>query len=93
MNKATHVEILGVQIPLRGLAFVTSTPPSPLRAGIDQMMAEDYRDIVSTLKTPDVFTRIAERKGTVIPISAGVNRRFFTYDTFTKSTPDLKPWE
>ena len=72
----THVEILGVQIPLRGLAFVTSTPPRPyilFREWVDRAMLKALFD-----PTPP-FIKMAERK--VIPIDAKISRPFFQYTT------------
>ena len=87
MSSRTHVEILGVQIPLVGLAFVTSTPPCPIVAAFkratDALVARDWEDILGFLKDPSAFQKIAERK--VIPIDAGRRRQLFQYHTEAKS--------
>lgn len=85
MNKATHVEILGVQIPLHTLASVTSSPY--VFCGLT---VNDLREIVRQLSSRDVmpFKAIAERK--VIPIDSGVRRQFFTYPVDSSKAPLYK---
>lgn len=48
MTKADHIEILGVQIPLRTLAYVTSTAPDVIHATINS-----YEDRYS-YSSPDI---------------------------------------
>ena len=77
----THVEILGVQIPLRGLAFVTSTPPQSVWATISSYQNRYSVSSPGIAKAIAAFNKAAEGKKTlkVIPITAGVNRQFFSY--------------
>ena len=77
MSSRTHVSILGVQIPLRTLASVTSTPSSSLLrlywSELDSAILKGCFD----LNPP--FVQLAERSPVRLPVHAGINRQFFTY--------------
>ena len=80
MSSRTHVEILGVQIPLAGLAFVTSTPYYLSRLYWNEL---DSAILKSCFDLNPPFAQLAERK--VIPIDAGRRRQLFQYHTEAKS--------
>ena len=93
MKSRTHISILGVQIPLLGLAYVTSTPPTCIIATIGS-----YEDRYS-YSSPDIaeaiadFEKAPEHPNGYLPTKAGRSYQFFNYSLLTKPTPDLKPWE
>jgi hypothetical protein len=89
MSSRTHVEILGVQIPLVGLAFVTSTPPSNLSRLYWSELDSAILKGCFNLNPP--FAQLAERK--VIPIDAGRTRPFFQYVDQSRRPEGFKPWE
>lgn len=89
MSKAEFVEILGVQIPLRTLASVTSTPYVLWFGLTPNLFRKLCYDMDKALFDPDpLFKAIAERK--VISIDSGVRRQFFTYPADSSKAPLYK---
>ena len=77
----THVNILGVKIPLDTLAHVTSSPPCGYMTyvmGSDALFLDG--DVISTLKRPDtLFEALASPRPSGIPAVSGRTYQFFQY--------------
>lgn len=76
----THVNILGVEIPLATIAYATSTPRLCATLGDwhSYFSAGDV-DLLKSLTMPSAFEALASRRSGHIPVDAGVSRQFFTY--------------
>jgi len=85
---ATHVKILGVEIPLATLRFATSTVPYGYTSyifGTEAMFNKWWPDDLKDLfKAPSVFEKLASRRDGRIPCKAGVSHQFFQYDILSE---------
>ena len=82
MRKPTHVNILGVEIPLATIRYATWDAPVYATIGeYHTYYSESSPDIAEALleyeKNETVFKGMANRK--LIPMNMGVNRQFFKY--------------
>ena len=96
MKKPTHVNILGVEIPLATLAQATWDVPIYATLGewnnyysegtadiLEAMNQQDYEQLKESLKAEQtVFEDVASRE-CKLPIAAGINRQFFNYKTLS----------
>ena len=103
MTKPTHVNILGVDIPLATIQYATSTSPviyatlgewnnyySEGTADIlEAMNREDHEQLKHSLKAErTVFEDLASRDNGRLPVHAGINRQLFQYNTLQDTAYD-----
>ena len=92
MKKPTHINILGVDIPLATIAYATSTVPS--------LMIGDYADYMnmSELATLGEWNNYYNESSLDIAKAikaweeedyrAGINRQFYSYNTLSEAAYD-----
>jgi hypothetical protein len=81
-KKKATVNILGVEIPLEGIQYATSTVRSAATLG---EWNNYFNESIFFDESP--FFQLTSRDRP-LPLDAGVNRQFFTYAPPTERTPD-----
>ena len=88
MKKPTHVNILGVEIPLLTIAYATSTVPGPVYATLGEYHTYFSESDLEILKSISTFEELAANRSQGLRASDGVNRQFFTYKTLSDAVYD-----
>jgi hypothetical protein len=82
MKKPTHVNILGVEIPLATLAQATWDAPIYATIGeYNNYYSESSPDIAEAVRE---FEEARSRNSTELPVKTGKNYQFFNYKTFSE---------